>query len=411
MTKREFRRLLKLGLGRAILYAHHHPIDRFYKEILDACLSDDVYDQQVDESRDPYLFEIADLHPQRKRIYDEIVAALPKNDHAWSLVVELAKRKHPKAKQALYANFNPTPEFGPYYAIDLVAVDGLTGFRVAVKKLARLQPTDEELHSTSYFVDESRDLLGSPVIDAELKRLGKLGRLILERVRRANLPVPPEPKLPDRYVDLAPRLISIDDWRLKYWGKKATPKELRRAAKGLLNAKTPTQRLAHLRLFLTVRFPLPVRHLLNFLPGETEEISWAIHRVLSQCKHHSLRNYALELLGSPKAGKARLNAVELLLNNSRRGDIEIARKAFEAERSRWFRHNFGQDIVDYCEANPQAPGATESLLCVYENSPCTMCRRRSVEILLDKSTLPEDIRAESAYDCNERIRQLVTQNP
>lgn len=411
MTKREFRRLLKLGLGRAILYAHNHPIDRFYNEILDACLSDDVYDHQVEDGRDPYLLELADLHPHRNRIYDEIVAALPKNDHAWSLVVELAKRKHPKAKRALYANFNPTPEFGPYYAIDLVAVDGLTGFRTAVRKLAALQPSDAELHSTSYFVDESRELLGSPVIDAELKRLGKLGRLVLERVRRANLPDPPQPKVPNSYKDLAPVILSIRKWRLSHWGRRATPVELRQAAKGLLNSDTPAQRLAHLRLFLGVRFPLPVRHLLSFLPGETKEISWAIHRVLSQCKHHSLRDYALELLASPKAGKARLNAVEMLLNNSRRGDLEIARNTFEAERSRWFRHNFGQDIVDYCEANPQAPGATEALLSVYENSPCTMCRRRSVEILLEKSALPEDIRAECAYDCNERIRQLVTQNP
>jgi hypothetical protein len=407
LTKREFRRSLRLGLGRAILYAHHHPIDRFYNEILDACLTDDVYDHQVEEGRDPYLFEIADLHPRRKQIYDEIVAALPANEGVWSLVAELAKRKHPKAKQALYANFNPTPEFGPYYAIDLVAVDGLIGFRGAVKKLALLDPTDAEVHSTRYFVDESRELLGSTAIDAELKRLGKLGLLIQERVRRANLPDPPEPKLPDRYVDLAPRLISIDDWKLKYWGKKATPKELRRAAKGLLNVETPTQRLAHLRLFLQVRFPLPVRQLLNCLPGETENISWAIHRVLSQCRHRSLRNYALELLALPKAGKARLNAVEMLLNNSRRGDLEIARKAFEAERSRWSRHNFGQDIVDYCKANPQAPGATEALLSVYENSPCTMCRRRSVEILLADSALPDSLRAECAYDCTPRIRELV----
>lgn len=336
------------------------------------------------------------------------MADLPKNDNAWSLVVELAKRKHPRAKRALYKNFNPTPEFGPYYAIDLVAVDGLTGFRVALRKLALLQPTDEELHSTSFFVDESRDLLGPSVVDAELKRLGKLGLLIQERVRRANLPDPPAPKLPDRYMDLAPRLISIDDWRLKYWGKKATAKELRRAAKGLLNAETPTLRLAHLRLFLQVRFPLPVRQLLNFLPGETENISWAIHRVLSLCKHHSLRGYALELLASPNAGKARLNAVEMLLNNSRKGDLEIARTAFEAERSRWFRHNFGQDIVDYCDANPHAPSAIEALLSVYEHSPCTMCRRRSVEILLAQSALPDEIRAECAYDCNPRIRQLVS---
>ena len=206
-------------------------------------------------------------------------------------------------------------------------------------------------------------------------------------------------------------ILSIRSWRLSDWGRKATPTELRQAAKGLLNAETPAQRLVHLRLFLRVRFPPPVRHLWNLLPSETNELSWAIHRVLSQCQHHSLRNYALELLGSPKEGKARLNAVEMLLNNSRRGDLEIARNAFEAERSRWFRHNFGQAIVDYCQANPQAQSATEALLSVYENSPCTMCRRRSVEILLEKSALPEDISAECAYDCNERIRQLVTQIP
>lgn len=410
MTKREFRRALRLGLGSAILYAHQHPSDRFYNEILDACLSDDVYDHQVEESRDSYLLEIADLHPQRKRIYDEVIARLPKNDNVWSLVVELAKRKHPKAKRALYANFNPTPEFGPYSAIDLVTVDGLTGFRVAVKRLALLQPTEEELHSTSYFVDESRELMGSPVIDAELKRLGKHGLLIQERVRRANLPDPPDPKPPKRYKDLAPRLLTISDWRLSYWGRDATPSELRQAARGLLAAVTPTQLLAHLRLFLRVRFPLPVRHLLSLLPGDTKKISWAIHRVLCQCKHPSLRKFALELLNSPGTGKARLHAVEMLLNNSRSGDLEIAREAFEAERSRWFRHNFGQDIVDYCEANPHASGAIKALLSIYENSPCTMCRRRSVEILLNQSALPTAIRAECAYDCNPRIRELVAKS-
>lgn len=407
MTKREFRRLLRLGLGRAILYAHQHPIDRFYNEILDACLSDDVYDH-IEDGREPYLLELTDLHPQRKRIYDQVVAALPNNRKIWSLVVELAKRKHPKAKQALYANFKPTPESGAYPAIDLVAADGLSGFRKAVQKLGAIEPCEDELYRTRFFINEANDLLGAAPVATELKRLGKFGRAIEARLQEERTSSPPSPKLPETYRELLPLLPATRDWSCGKWGQEATTKELRKAAKGLLASETPAMQMAHLRIFSRVHFPLQVRNLLNLLPGETKEISWAIHRILSQCKHPSLRKYALELLGSPTTGKARLNAVEMLLNNSRRGDLEIARASFEAERSRWFRHNFGQDIVDYCEANPQTPGATEALLSVYENSPCTMCRRRSVEILLEKSALPEDLRAECAYDCNPYIRKLVS---
>ncbi len=391
LTKREFRRLLRLGLGRAILYAREHSIDRFEDEILDAWLKDDVYDHQVEEGRENYLLEVTDLHPRRKRVYDAVVAGLAADENLWSQVAALAKRKHPKALRALYDNFKATPEAGNYTALDLVEADGLRGFRFAVRKLGRLR--------SDYFLGEARDVLGASVVDEEMKWLGS------SYAAEENVGSPREDDLPESYRQLRPLLETISPGRLPGWGRNANARELRLAARGLTAAKTPDLLLAHLRIFLRARFPLPVAGLLRLLPVKGKKLEKTMQRVLCQCKHRSLRGYALELLGSRE--RVRYFAVEMLLNNSRTGDLEVACRFFEAERSRRLRHVFGQDIVDFCEAHPEAPGVVEALLSVYERSPCTMCRRVCVEVLLGQSALPERLRAECAFDCNPRIRELV----
>jgi hypothetical protein len=77
MDEDEFRRLLQLGHGRAILYARDQGVEAFRNVILDACLHCRAYDAQIEGTRASYMLDLLDLMPGKESYYDEVLNALP----------------------------------------------------------------------------------------------------------------------------------------------------------------------------------------------------------------------------------------------------------------------------------------------------------------------------------------------
>jgi hypothetical protein len=69
-------------------------------------------------------------------------------------------------------------------------------------------------------------------------------------------------------------------------------------------------------------------------------------------------------------------------------------------------HHLVGELLDLCEAHPGAD-ALDCLLYVYELSPCSTCRRRAVEALIDTNIAPAWVLAESAFDADPDTRALV----
>ena len=77
MDEDQFRHLLQLGHGRAILYARDHSVEGFRNVILDACLHCRAYDAQMEGTRASYMLDLLDLMPGKGSYYDEVLNALP----------------------------------------------------------------------------------------------------------------------------------------------------------------------------------------------------------------------------------------------------------------------------------------------------------------------------------------------
>ena len=80
----------------------------------------------------------------------------------------------------------------------------------------------------------------------------------------------------------------------------------------------------------------------------------------------------------------------------------------------WLRHLSDRNIYHIAGFNFRSiakahltPQAAPSLLLLYENGPCSLCRRHCVELLLKLDALPTSLRAECRYDADEDTRKLV----
>jgi hypothetical protein len=69
-------------------------------------------------------------------------------------------------------------------------------------------------------------------------------------------------------------------------------------------------------------------------------------------------------------------------------------------------HCMGIDVRRFVEAH-RSEEAERSLLLLYENGPCSLCRHGAVEELIAIDRLPAWIREECQYDAYSETRKLV----
>jgi hypothetical protein len=69
-------------------------------------------------------------------------------------------------------------------------------------------------------------------------------------------------------------------------------------------------------------------------------------------------------------------------------------------------HDIGAGILDIAAAQPQ-PELSGCLVWVYENTPCAICRERSVRSLLERERASDGLLLECVWDCSEAIRTLA----
>src|SRR5437868_3451987 len=115
VDKVEFRRLLRLGLGRAILYARDHDITQFRDLILDACLHCYAIDPVCEGTRAAYMLDLIDTFTDKTFFCEAVLKSLPGSGDTWDAVQRfdfaacLAADGNDHAKQMMYAHFEAGP--------------------------------------------------------------------------------------------------------------------------------------------------------------------------------------------------------------------------------------------------------------------------------------------------------------
>jgi hypothetical protein len=108
--------------------------------------------------------------------------------------------------------------------------------------------------------------------------------------------------------------------------------------------------------------------------------------------------------------RTRGGAIDLLARNYMDGDNRIALRWFREEADRDTLHALGMDLIDFWQRHPDEETEAPMLRSLYEKGPCSFCRENAVRRLIELSALPDELRAECAWDANGDIRVLAS-NP
>jgi hypothetical protein len=192
---------------------------------------------------------------------------------------------------------------------------------------------------------------------------------------------------------------------LRAWGELASDQELQLAANGLLAAKNSKQQLAHLQIFARRCFPLDVQVLLDLVDVQLDRLGFAAVKALTHVVHPAVRTLAFRLMDT--RAKCRGDAIDLIARNYAPGDHRIVLRWFQEEDDRETRHSLGLDLIDFWKRHPDEGTEVLMLRSLYEKGPCSFCRESAVRRLMELGPLPDEIRAECAWDANTDIRELV----
>ena len=419
MDVAEFRRALHLGLGRATIYAREHDVHAFREVILDACLHCYAYDVQLEGTRGSYMYELVGYLPDKDYYYDTVLQSLPDSVDDYDAVQRfhfaacMASDGHTEARQAMYDSYSPGPRRGESSAINFINLDGIQGFLFAAEKIGALllaKPADVD---EGYLLSVSIEELGEESVWSALKeaaatnpRIEAYRAAAQERHDRSNAHTNPRPALTSlTYEHLFEGVPHRKSYLLWKWGEQASDEELELAAKGLLAAANSKDQLAHLWIFQKRRFPLDVNALLALVDIKEDRVCWAAINALGQISHPAVRALAFRLIDSRDTMRG--GAIALIAQNFEPGDHSIVLQWFEEEQDNYTLHSFYMDLRDVWERYPDKETEASMLRVVYEKEPSSFCRETAVQRFIEIDALPDDVRAECAWDANYDLRELV----
>jgi len=440
MQVSEFKRMLEIGLGRAILFLQTHDATPYREAILEACLHDTRYHSIMEYRRSTYLFEVITLTGFLEFFREPILQALRNSpdpnandtDQLAGLATRFAEQGDQEARQLVYDHFvahiNSDNCNGFLRVHDLIVLDGIDGFLFAAEWFGKRLPKASE-YSPLYFFpreDEEWDEDDRAYWDAAIARAADNPHVAayVEFERH-------EKQEPDRsrrrkplstlsYDKLKRKIVTSDrEFGLEMWGERASEAELERAATDLLALNEQEDAVLlrkYLRIFRDRQFPLDPQPLIE-VASQARQQPLTEDETGKFTPHSRLMMAALEALGNVSHPDVRQLAVELIENRQWISHVAILFKSnwqnsdwsvLEALTQETFEpddyHGMGMDIRELFEAHPE-PEASQTLINLYKYGPCSECRRRFVEALDSIQAVPEWMREECRYDANLDLRE------
>jgi hypothetical protein len=445
MEVQEFKRILELGLGRAITFLQTHDATPYHDVILDACLHDKRYERQFEYRRSTYLFDIINLTHAQSFFREQIIQALqnasdPNTDDALQLtglVTRFAEQGDQEARKIVYDHFLKhvtSDEYGDGTRTDqLIDLDGVEGFLFAIECYAEQLPDNPDDFAPPYhFPDRKKnwDDNDRAFWKAAVERAGDNPSvaayvMLEEQRRRASRKRRSELTKSLRDHSYEELKVAIANERREYglaqWGEQASEDDLKRAATDFLTLDKQVDLVTlrkYLHIFCDRAFPfdpepiieLAAQALIN--PWERDEngfltptsrVTLAALNALGSIHHPQIRQLAFDLIEKPQWLS---HAAILLKSNWQESDWMVLETLTRGPLDPEEYHGLGFDIKDLFEAHP-SPTAAQTLINIYEYGPCSECRMHVVEDLYGKHLLPDWMRDECRYDANSDLREWV----
>ena len=420
MNAKQFREILHLGLGRAILYAHDHDMRQYRDVILDACLHCYSYDVQMEGTRADYMYELVGRLPDKAFYCDAVLNALAgsgdDNDavQRFRFALRLSRDGHERAKRMMRESYNPGPSRGELIGVNFLDMDGIQGLLFVAEKMGAVLLAKPGESDIGWIISRSKEASGEQATWDALRDAGRKSpnieayRLACEAgeaaSHRKDLIRKEIPAM--SYAELLDRAPANKPYLLWKWGEQASDQELELAARGLLESEEPKEQLRHLRIFSRRLFPLRPDTLITLAEGADDRlIGLNAMRALAHVSDPAVRALAFRIVKSDVSWRG--DAISLLTKNFKPGDHETVLSWFEAAEDYDVQHSFAIDLREFWRQHPADKTEVRMLKSLYENGPCSQCREFALERLIELDALTEQMRTECVYDANDDIRSLV----
>jgi hypothetical protein len=435
ISRERFRQLLRHGRGSAMQYVQQHGLSEVVDDVLAACLRNQAYDPQCEDGRAPWLFRMFRDTPEYPRFAAAICAALATEQESCHdlsqlirLVSVMAQAGDQVAADALRARFSPQviqPDDEAWSDADaLVALDGVPAALALARHMGPLLaeydwrlPSLDTLCDGLPILDEAESALRRLAVkDEDLRRY--LAFTDAERQRfRLQQEVSQEQRQQARHaracqeltlqaiLAAASRMEGEFPGRYMRFGRCATLEELHSVLQCL---ETELRDEVCLRLLWVFRrTPLPalttkVWACARSAPGQLRD---AALTALGQTRHADIGCFAREALRGGHLAEGDAALLELFVSNYAAGDAALIHAALpSACANDDTLHAMGSSLLHLCEENPGTEIAP-LLMWICEQTPCTICRRSAVKIMVDHNCLSVSMAEECSEDADEDTRE------
>ncbi len=155
-------------------------------------------------------------------------------------------------------------------------------------------------------------------------------------------------------------------------------------------------------LWIFRRRPLPWldQSLFDLAETDDEKLQDAAIAVIANTRDQSVRALAIRLLREQPTSIYQ-GAIKLFSKNYEPGEHKLIESVLCVSENPGMEHAIGFDLVELAEAQ-RYPELASCCLWVYENTPCSLCRKRMVEALLKLEQAPQTLILECLWDCSFR---------
>ncbi len=412
----EQRDALQKGLGRAMRWAEAGCLAD--GPLLDACLTDQRYDMQVEDSRTEWLWRMIEIVDAKDRFRVPILHALYElaEERSAYQLCELGCHYAQTGDEAFRTRLYEIVESRPFADCpllgesELLRLDGHEALVFAARlRGEELVARDWDWHDGS-FVDEAVEILGESEVlnrlsDSDDKRLHRFRDLWDRDVQKREQRTQPTHKERMRSISVSDILSEASKKKpslafFRGWGMHAADSDLQTVLDTLWVSVEPAELVCLLRVFSNRALPEFDPRLIELCDHDDEEVRrWAFN-ALEKNTDPAIHHFALHRLQHGDH-----QAIGLFVKNYEQSDEQTILNCIELPSDQFDLHSILFDVIKVLENNDEAD-ASQLGVVAYASTPCETCRLYAARWLHQHHFAPDWLIEECRFDSVDDCRKL-----
>jgi hypothetical protein len=298
---------------------------------------------------------------------------------------------------------------------ELIRLDGEEGFLMAVRRrVAELKTREWDWFDNQLMYDAS-EILGGDVVAELLGTESSLNDGVKDFYEMLNedearREMARSSSLKDKVCEFdandvirAAEAAANSDFRFRSWGRYAAPADLERVFDRMLQSQSPAAIDKYLQVFARRAWPRFDGRILELCNSGDEQVRRHAVTAIAFNRHPAVHNLAAARLRDPVFQEF---SIEMMITNYEAGDENTVMDALILPTDAEKRHATLMNLLQLLEQNDQARCDVAAPL-IYEATPCSMCRRGAVELMINRGALPVHAREECGFDVDAETQALV----